>query len=322
MRRRIVIGAATAVVACGSPDIQPLPPSPPLPPGSFAFGVFGDGPYDPSEQGRFRRVLDDVSRADVRWLIHVGDIQWYPCSDESYTARLSDLNSVDHAVIYTPGDNEWTDCWQRRPGRYDPLDRLATIRRIFFAKPGRSLGGQPMELESQAADSTFHEFVENTRWSRGGFVFATIHIVGSSNGLEQFPGRTSANDTEVERRTQAAITWLDGTFARARQISAKGVVLALHADMGIESVRERRAGYDRFLAALEKNVAGFQRPVLLIHGDSHVERVDHPLKDAGGRVYGNFTRLETFGSPDIGWVRVVVDTVAGRITTYELRLMR
>lgn len=322
MLRLIAICAATAVVACSSRDIKPLPPPAPLPPGSFAFGVFGDGPYEPSEQGRFRRVLDDVSRADVQWLIHVGDIQWYPCSDEAYAARLADLNSVRHPVIYTPGDNEWTDCWQRRPGRYDPLDRLATIRRMFFAKPGHSLGRVSMELESQAADSMFREFVENTRWSRGGFLFATIHMVGSTNGLQQFPGRTTANDAEVERRTQAALSWLDGTFTKARQLSAKGVVLALHAEMNIESGREPREGYDRFLTALERNVAGFSGPVLLIHGDSHIERVDHPLKDARGRAYGNFTRLETFGSPDIGWVRVVVDSVAGRITTYEPRLMR
>jgi hypothetical protein len=39
-------------------------------------------------------------------------------------------------------------------------------------------------------------------------------------------------------------------------------------------------------------------------------------------VLENFTRLETFGSPDIGWVRVVVDTVAGRVVEFEPRLMR
>lgn len=293
-----------------------------MPAGAFAFGVFGDGPYVPSEQARYIRVLDDVSQADVQWLIHVGDIEWFPCSDELYAARLSDFNSVAHPVIYIPGDNEWTDCWQRKPGRYDPLDRLATIRRIFFARPGYSLGAKSMELQSQSADPMFHEFVENRRWIRGGFIFATIHMVGSNNALEEFPGRTAANDAEVQRRTQAALAWLDSTFAKARQLHAKGVVLALHAEMGIESAAGTRRGYETFLAALERNVATFPGPVLLIHGDSHIHRMDHPLKDARGRVYGNFTRLETFGSPDIGWVRVVVDTVAGRITQYEPRLMR
>lgn len=62
--------------------------------------------------------------------------------------------------------------------------------------------------------------------------------------------------------------------------------------------------------------------MLLIHGDSHTHRVDHPFLDEHGVPYPNFTRLETFGSPDIGWVRVVVDTLAGRIARVEPRLIR
>jgi hypothetical protein len=62
--------------------------------------------------------------------------------------------------------------------------------------------------------------------------------------------------------------------------------------------------------------------VLLVHGDTHDQRVDQPLVDASGRPYPNFTRLETFGSPRIGWVRVVIDTVSGRFARYEPRLVR
>ncbi|MEO8193091.1 MAG: metallophosphoesterase [Gemmatimonadales bacterium] len=304
------------LAACGPP------PSNAVPSGSFSFGVFGDGPYQPWEEHRFERVLHDVNRSDVQWLIHVGDILWYPCSDAAFENRFRYFQSVDHPVVYTPGDNEWTDCYQKRPGGYEPLDRLASIRRIFFAHPTGSLGRHRMELESQGSDSVFAEFVENARWTRGGFVFATIHIVGSDNGLETFPGRTARHDAEVERRTNAAIAWLDETFARAVRDSAKGVVLALHGDMSIESASQPRPGYAAFLAALRKNVAAFRGQVLLIHGDSHIQRVDHPLKAPDGRAYENFTRLETFGSPDVGWVRVVVDTVGGRFTTYERRLMR
>lgn len=143
----VAILTLSAVAGCS----QPAPHQ--VPAGSFAFAVFGDGPYTPQEQRRFSRVLEEVSRADVQWLLHVGDILWYPCSDAAFTNRLRDMNSIDHAVIYTPGDNEWTDCHQQRPGGYDPLDRLASLRRIFFSHPGRSLGRRPMALESQANDS-------------------------------------------------------------------------------------------------------------------------------------------------------------------------
>ncbi len=175
-----------------------------------------------------------------------------------------------------------------------------------------------MEVESQAADSAFSEFVENARWRFGGFVFATVHMVGSGNGLAGSPGRTAAHDQEVERRTAAAVHWLDETFALARAVSAKGLVLALHGNPGFD---EERRGYAHFMRSLKTQVAAFPSEVLLIHGDTHNQRVDQPLLDDEGEVYENFTRLETFGSPDIGWVRVVVDTVAGRITRYEPRRM-
>lgn len=291
-----------------------------MPPNQIAFGVFGDGPYDLWERGRWRRVLDDVSRADLEWWIHVGDLFWYPCSDAAYERRLRQLNAVPHPVLYTPGDNEWTDCHEARAGRYEPLDRLAKIRRTFFADPHRSLGDRALALESQADDPAFAEFRENVRWTRGGFVFATVHLVGSSNGLDLFTTRTPAHDAEVARRTQAAIAWLDETFAQAHAVSAKAVVVATHANIGLGA--ESRRGFDLFVERLKVNVAEFPGPVLWIHGDSHQQRVDQPLEDASGRVYDNFTRLETFGSPDIGWVRVVVDTVAGRVTRYEPRRMR
>jgi hypothetical protein len=263
-----------------------------------------------------------VGETEVEWFLHVGDLFWYPCSDEALEARLAEMRSVPHPVVYTPGDNEWTDCHDARTGSYDPLDRLAAIRRLFFVEPRRSLGAASMTLVSQVDDSLYAEFPENVRWTRGGFVFATIHLVGSSNGLEAFPARTDAHDSEVERRSAAAIDWLDETFAAAEAAAAKGVVLAMHANIGLDPLVEPRVGYEPFVARLAENVESFSGVVLLIHGDSHEQRIDQPLKDAEGRIYASFTRLETFGSPDIGWMRVVVDTVAGRFIQYEPRRMR
>jgi hypothetical protein len=310
---RVALLAAAILLGCGrsAPDA--------VPPGSFAFGVFGDGPYYLWENGRFDHVLADVDRADLAWFLHVGDILDGQCSDEVYAKRLAQFNAIRHPVVYTPGDNEWTDCHASGSGGYDPLDRLAALRRVFFSDRGRTLGRHPMPVITQAADPAFAEFPENVRWRFGGFVFATVHVVGSSNGGDVFPGRTAALDAEVQRRTDAALAWIDTAFAQAKATKAHGVVLAMHADMGLR--RENpHVGFERLLAELERQVADFPGSVLLIHGDSHIQRVDQPLMDARGKVYENFTRLEVFGSPDIGWVRVVVDTVAGRITRVEPRL--
>ena len=179
-----------------------------------------------------------------------------------------------------------------------------------------------MRVVSQASDSVFPEFVENARWSLGGFVFATIHVVGSGNGLGDFEGRTSEHDREVARRTAAAIDWLNGAFAAADSVDARGVVIALHGNMGLEGEPGTQRGHERFVSRLREQVTAFPGQVLLIHGDSHDQHVDQPLRDDEGRIFANFTRLETFGSPDIGWVRVVVDSVAGRVTQFEPRRFR
>lgn len=126
----------------------------------------------------------------------------------------------------------------------------------------------------------------------------------------------------MERRTAAAISWLDQAFSYARRVSAKGVVLATHANLWHEPGHRPREGYGEFVRRLQTQTAAFPGPVLLIHGDTHHQRIDQPFSDSSALTYENFTRLETFGSPEIGWIRVVIDTVAGRITRYEPRLMR
>lgn len=308
------------MAACTPPAADPPPD------GAFAFGVYGDGPYYFWEDARHRRLLADAEASDIDWLIHVGDILWVPCSDDAFRQRRALLDSVELAVVYTPGDNEWTDCRGEIAGGYDPLERLGALRRIFFADPGSSLGGRPMPLLSQAATPDYPDFPENARWSRGGFVFATVHIVGTANAMWSFPGSTAAHRDAALRRTDAAVAWLDETFVAARADSAKGVVIIAHGNVALETggvwADSDIQPYQRFVAALEAHVAAFPGPVLFIHGDSHDQRVDQPLRDSAGVVHANFTRLETFGSPDIGWVRVVVDTVGARFVAFEPRLMR
>jgi hypothetical protein len=286
----------------------------------MAFAVFGDGPYRAWEMGRYRRLIEAVNQTDLQWFLHVGDLFWYPCADENLAESLDGLNTIRHPVVYTPGDNEWTDCHERITGRHDPLDRLARIRATFFANPTMSLGGERLLVESQGSDPTYSEFVENVRWRSGGFVFATLHIVGSGNGGDPFPGRTSANDEEVVRRTAAALSWLDDAFAIAETENLHGVVLAMHGDPWEENTQDPYPEFAPLVRHLTGKVTEFSRSVLLIHGDSHTFIVDHPLRHVEtGEPLENFTRLETFGSPDIGWVRVVIDTVEGRVVAFEPR---
>lgn len=286
-------------------------PAAPEPPGSLVFAALGDAPYNWFEARRYERVIDQLRADSLAWILHVGDIFWYPCSDEAMDRALRAFERAGAPVVYTPGDNEWADCWGPREGGFDPLERLGRLRRVFFPDAGRSIGTPGLPLSTQSADALWPEFVENRRWESHGILFATVHLVGSRNARDPFPARDSADDAESRRRTLAAEAWLRETFEVARRTGARAVYLAMHADPGFEEPASEpyRQAYEPFLRVLEEEVAAFAGPVVLTHGDSHDYRVDKPLRDRrDGRRLENFTRMEVMGSPDVGWVRVVVDT--------------
>lgn len=310
------------MVALAASGCGPEPP-PRDPPGTFAFAVLGDAPYSTPDEQRFDHLVDELEADDLAWVIHVGDILDAPCSDEAFRDRLELFEHLVQPVVYTPGDNEWTDCWGRPQGGHRPLERLDRLRELFFAEPGRALGGGDLELASQGDDPAWAEFVENRRWVRDRIVFATVHLVGSGNALYPFPGRGPRNDAEARRRTEAAAAWLDETFEHARRTGARAVFLATHADLVFEAGPENtyRHLFEPFRSRLVERVRDFEGEVILAHGDSHEYTVDHPLvASPRGDTLRSFTRLQVMGSPEIGWVRVVVDTAGPSFTFTPRRI--
>lgn len=316
----LLIGAATITALVLTTSGPPAPT--PNPPNTFAFGALGDAPYYPWEDWRYPLVLRDMDGNDLAFSIHVGDIFWYPCSDDRYERSLRWFNGLKHPLIYVPGDNEWADCWTQQEGRFNPRDRLARLRRTLYPRPPSSLGRRTLPIETQSANPAFAEFVEHARWSHGGLVFATIHVVGSGNFTQRFPTRTDADDQESGRRMEAALAWLHETFARANSQSATAVVVSFHADLGFDGTPSDQLPYKPLIDAFEDEALAFGRPVLLIHGDSHHFITDHPLKARDTKqTIGNVTRLEVPGSPLVGWVRVVVTLGATPSFAFEQRLV-
>ena len=292
----------------------------PNPSGTFSFAVLGDAPYDNLEEIQYRLVLESLNSHDLSWVIHVGDIFWRPCTDEHYQQTLDRFNSLRHPVIYTPGDNEWTDCWERQSGGFKPMERLDRIRQIFFANHTRSLGQNSIALVSQGDREPYQEFVENTRWVHNGIVLATIHLVGSQNGMKPFHGRTASDDDAARRRTEAAAAWLRETFNEARTLNASAVVISFHASPDFDDSPDDpdRKPFEPLLTALEDEAERFARPVLIAHGDDHTYTIDHPVvRAATKRRLENVTRLEVPGSPQVGWVRVVVTPGANNPFVFE-----
>jgi hypothetical protein len=183
--------------------------------GRFTFALIGDMPYGPEGELKFPNVIADInSDRNLSFVVHDGDIKNGSslCDNAMFFNRLALFNEFEQPFVYVPGDNEWTDCHRANNGSYDPLERLAFLRGLFFPDD-QSLGARTMTLERQSANPAYADYPENVRWVVKNVMFAGLHIVGSNNNL----GRTATADAEYAARNAANLAWLAGTFARARR---------------------------------------------------------------------------------------------------------
>ncbi|HSZ25700.1 MAG TPA: hypothetical protein VK766_08290, partial [Cytophagaceae bacterium] len=252
--------------------------------------------------------------------LFVGDIKSSStaCSEESYTKMYNYFQQLNKPLIYTPGDNEWTDCSKKEAGAYDPEERLEVIRKIFY-KDNKSLGKEKMTLTLQSENPAYAKFIENRRWDYNGISFATIHIVGSSNN---FLEDSKNQNKEFFERNNADIIWLQELFADAIKKNQAAIVIVCHADMF--NVEGNYIGFKAFLKELRKQTIAFDKPVLLIHGDSHKFVVDKPLTETAKseKSLWNFTRLQVFGDQEIQAVKVTVNKESTGIFQIEQLLIK
>lgn len=276
--------------------------------------AIGDMPYRPKDIAPFETLLGEINAIRPDVTIHVGDIKGggSPCVDSLFEQQRDYMDSVAGPLVYTPGDNEWTDCHRKSAGGYRPQERLSVLRKLFFAT-GKSRGETPITVVRQADIDPEHPgLVENARWQMNGVRFVTAHVVGSNNGLNSdVPG---ARD-EYLARDAANGVWIRDSFAVARSEGASAVVLAFQADpfltFGIGG------GFRNTLAAISDGVEAFGGPVLVVMGDGHVYTIDTPFHDRQGRIRDNVVRLIVPGAADIRAVRIRIDPAAAKTFTFE-----
>jgi hypothetical protein len=279
----------------------------------FQFALIGDLPYTPEQIPPYESVIEEINASRVAFTIHDGDIKSGStrCDNDIYYRERDRLDNVEPALVYTPGDNEWTDCHRANNGAYDPLERLAFLRATMYPDPDRSLGTRPIKLDYQNDD-----YPENVRWQYQSVTFASLHIVGSNNNL----GRNAENDAEYTARNAANLEWLGATFAAAEKNKSAAILLAIQANP-FEGNTETPSGFDDFVEVLRTKIIAFDKPVVLVHGDSHYFRIDKPLLMEDGASLPNFTRVETFGSPNVHWLRAEVDTKDPEVFTFEQEIV-
>ena len=289
------------------------------------IAVIGDIPYGDAQIAKFPADIAQINAdPDVRRVLHLGDIKngSSRCDDAYFAARLADFETFSDPLVYTPGDNEWTDCHRANNGGYVPTERLAKLRDLFFDRPGRTLGGHArVQAQSRA-------FPENVMWDQARVRYATVHVVGSNDGQAPWFGdrkspagaatpettaETALRGREYTAREAAALAWIDATFDAAERRRAPGVVLGMQADMW-DGGPENQTAFIAIKAVIADRAARFGKPVLLLQGDSHVFKLDRP---AG--MPANLTRVVVQGSTSEPheWLRLTVDPVAAGVFSCE-----
>jgi hypothetical protein len=282
------------------------------------YAKANDGPKIPA-------LLADINAAPIAFSIYDGDIKdgSSKCTDDIFESAITMFNTLKAPTIYVPGDNEWTDCHRSNNGGYDNLERLDHLRKVMFAK-SESFGSTTLAVEHQGAPG--EKFAENTRIVKNGVIFVGLNVPGSNNNKvndadscskksARTPAQCDADNAEYAERDAANAAWMHDAFEKAKADKAAGLMLVIQADPGFdipetedtdESRQPDRDGYATFLDKLIEETKAYAGQVVLVHGDTHYFKIDKPLTNAT-TMLSNFTRVETFGSPNVHWLKVDID---------------
>jgi ribosomal protein L24E len=293
----------------------------------FDIALVGDSGYAAAQYPIFDRVVQDMNNHSLAFVVHDGDVKdpGPACTDALFAKVKESFNRSTAPFVYTPGDNEWMDC-AKSGNPMDPVDRLNKLREMFFSTD-QSRGVNTMPLTRQQG------YPENARWTKEGVVFATINAPGPSDDLDY------DNGAEAGPRRVANLNWLREAFEQARATNAPAVMIIWQADPWQPKFRRT---WDYLLddssnpgPELKQLTKEFGKPVVLVHGDTHVFRIDQggwsPTPDGTDMVGGwtdvpNFTRVETYAGgsfsvqypqmhPDM-WLRVTVDPKSPQVFTF------
>lgn len=312
----------------------------------YVIGLWGDLPYSPVQATvGVPNLIADMNAHHLKFSVHDGDLKagGSVCSDNVYTQSLGYFNALKAPAMFTPGDNDWTDCDRPSAGAYSSRERLDFERALFFST-AYSMGQKRMKQDVQPGAlclgvSGYVQCVENRRWTVRGVTYVTLNIPGSCNNLCD----TAPDTAEYTARNAANLRWLQETFATAKERGSAAVMVISQANPGWDLSDATRAplrnpqtlaqtdgqpdGFVQFLTALRDEVTAFRKPVAYVHGDSHYYRVDKPFLDSTGRRLENFTRIETFGNNpqngtnDVNWIKVKVDPRSRDVFSFEAMMV-
>lgn len=266
-------------LALGLAACSTAPKPDPAVPARFDVVVFGDTPYTAADREMVARAIPATRALDPSFVLHVGDYQSGSEVCGEHDARFQSLLAAlaPLPVIYTPGDNEWTDCDRKTdPATGQPFSELKRLDMLRLMHFSRDVAVPPGMTYARSRG-----LPENARLDYAGVTVVTVNVSATNNGRDAVMGddlKRAARAADV--RDRANVRWLKAVFERARRRQAQAVIVVMQADMTVTgeappcrdaiatSDGRKCDGLFQVRRALVAQAQRFGRPVLLVHGDT------------------------------------------------------
>jgi hypothetical protein len=206
--------------------------------------------------------------------MHLGDFKSgsKSCTDDLLKEHKALLAQIyPGKIIYTPGDNDWTDC-DRSSLLYsfNELERLDFLIKLMFKTPPLLTKKLPSIIRQETQ-------IENKLWINDRLAISTLHIVGTSNGRANIDKSKRENAIKkVDERDKNNLTWLKDIEEKAKDFDA--IIIGFQADIYQQSVLESGSCDNSSLTACDafavyrqafKDLAKrINKPILISHGDT------------------------------------------------------
>ena len=126
--------AGPPAVAGAAPDRRPAKP--------VTYAINGDVPYGQEQEARFGELFNAINDDPAVSLVaHLGDIKSgsTTCTDARFAAVAEHFADIKDPLVYTPGDNEWTDCHKAtsaaKPGEFGGVFSASPAGFKYIAAP-------------------------------------------------------------------------------------------------------------------------------------------------------------------------------------------
>ena len=240
--------------------------------------ILADTPYSDKEktmlQGPDGVLYQLVNNVKPTVVMHLGDMKsgGESCTDELLKQHKVIINQVyPGKIIYTPGDNEWTDCDRDTlTYSFNELERLDFITTLMYQTPPL-LDKYLTAIKAQPAQ------IENKLWINDRLAVGTLHIVGTSNGRNHIDKSNVALALKkADKRDEFNFAWLSTIESKAEDYDA--LIIGFQADIYQKEVLEsgmcdtvtlkKCDAFIQYRKAFTELAKRINKPILISHGDT------------------------------------------------------